>query len=398
MGKTVEYAGEFKIKAIETYLKGNHGRIPKSSRNVWNDRHKMFKKMGKTIWRKRKTIFYRQKNKQKRIHVQNAPNIWKRNAVLKSRKCISKRANRNNIRKSKKKEKYKIIYKLKEKHPIYILLKITEIKKSSYYKWIQTNKSREIKEKQDNEIIEAIKEIYIEHKGRYGIQRITNALIQSKNIKINHKKTYRLMKENGYLSVIKRVKKYIKTGKPHPKHNVIKRNFITSCPYDKLATDVTEIKMFGKKIYISPIKDLHTNRIESSEISTKATLVTVMKMIEKVSKNSIPEGTIFHSDQGGLYNSLKFQKKLEENNFIQSMSRKGTPIDNAPMESFFSTLKSEVIYNPLVEINSFEELVKELEDYIDYYNNKRIQKGLGYLTPNEFKEECLKHPIGVGLH
>ena len=114
-----------------------------------------------------------------------------------------------------------------------------------------------------------------------------------------------------------------------------------------------------------------------------------MKMFDKIKDKSIPEGTIFHSDQGALYNSSKFQKELEKNNFIQSMSRKGTPIDNSPMESFFSTLKSEVIYNPLVKIESYEDLIKELEEYFEYYNNERIQKGLGYLTPKQFKEKEL---------
>lgn len=227
-------------------------------------------------------------------------------------------------------------------------------------------------------------------KGDCGVERMTKALIQEKNIHCNHKKVYKLMKENGYLSVVKRKKKYVRTGKPHPKHNVLQRNFTTSCPYDKIATDVTEISMFGKKLYISPIKDLHTNMIESNEMGEHQTLVMVMKMLEKVKKNSIREGTIFHSDQGGIYNSLKFQKELARNNFIQSMSRKGTPIDNAPMESFFSTLKSEVIYNPLIKIENYEELVKEIRDYFEYYNNKRIQKGLGYLTPRQFKEKELE--------
>ena len=231
--------------------------------------------------------------------------------------------------------------------------------------------------------------MYIKHKGRYGIERMTKGLRIEKNIHCNHKKVYRIMKESGYLSVIKPKKNYAKPGKAHPKHNVLKRNFTTSCPYDKMATDVTEIKMFGKKIYISPVKDLHTNMIESKEIGKHATLVTVMKMIEKIKDKSIPEGTIFHSDQGSLYNSIKFQKELEKNNFIQSMSRKGTPIDNSPMESFFSTLKSEVIYNPLVKIENYEDLIKELEEYFEYYNNERIQKGLGYLTPKQFKEKEL---------
>lgn len=238
-------------------------------------------------------------------------------------------------------------------------------------------------------LIQTIKELYEEHKGRYGIVRMTQALMNEKGICCNHKKVYRLMKENGYLSVVKQKKKYVKAGKPHPKHNVLKRNFTTSCPYDKMATDVTEIKMFGKRVYISPVKDLHTNMIESNEIGGNVTLVTVMKMLEKIKDKSIPEGTIFHSDQGSLYNSLKFQKELEKNNFIQSMSRKGTPIDNSPMESFFSTLKSEVIYNPLIKIESYEDLVKEIEEYFEYYNNKRIQKGLGYLTPKQFKEKEL---------
>lgn len=270
-----------------------------------------------------------------------------------------------------------------------ILFEISKINKSSYYKWLSLAEKRGVKEQEENKIIEAIKSLYEKHKGRLGVERMTNALKTEKEIYCNHKKVYRLMKEYGYLSVIKRKRGYIKPGKPHPKHNVLKRNFRTSCPYDKMATDVTEISMFGIKVYISPIKDLHTNMIESVEIGKSASLVIAIKMLEKIKDKAIPEGTILHSDQGSLYNSLKFQKILEENNFIQSMSRKGTPIDNAPMESFFSTLKSEVIYNPLVKIENYEDLIRELKEYFDYYNNERIQKKLGYLTPKQFKEKEL---------
>lgn len=270
-----------------------------------------------------------------------------------------------------------------------MLLKIAKVPKSTYFKWKVNLPEIARKEQEENRIIVAIKELYVENKGRYGVGPMTQRLRQEKNLYCNHKKVYRLMKENGYLSVVKRKKNYTKAGKPHPKHNVLKRNFETSCPYDKVATDVTEISMFGRKLYISPVKDLHTNMIESVEIGEHATLVTVMKMLTKIKDKSIPEGTIFHSDQGSLYNSPKFQKELEKNNFIQSMSRKGTPIDNSPMESFFSTLKSEVIYNPLVKIENYEDLVREIKEYFDYYNNKRIQKGLGYLTPRQFKEKEL---------
>lgn len=269
------------------------------------------------------------------------------------------------------------------------MLNISEIKKSSYYKWLSLVEIRTFKEQEETKIIEAIKFLYEKHKGRLGVERMTNQLRIEKDIYCNHKKVYRLMKTNGYLSVVKCKKNYAKPGKPHPKHNVLKRNFETSCPYDKMATDITEISMFGKKIYISPVKDLHTGMIESNEIGTHATLTMALKMIEKIKDKSIPEGTIFHSDQGSIYNSLKFQKELEKNNFIQSMSRKGTPIDNSPMESFFSTLKSEVIYNPLVKIENYEDLIREIKEYFEYYNNDRIQKKLGYLTPKQFKEKEL---------
>ena len=269
------------------------------------------------------------------------------------------------------------------------MFKVSKISKSSYYKWLSLEEKRSVKEQIESQIIESIKSLYEKHKGRLGVERMTKQLKIEKNIYCNHKKVYRIMKENNYLSVVKRKKKHVKPGKPHPKRNILKRNFKTSCPYDKMATDVTEISMFGIKMYISPVKDLHTNMIESVEISKHATLVTVMKMFEKIKDKAIAEGTIFHSDQGSVYNSLKFQKELEKNNFIQSMSRKGTPIDNSPMESFFSTLKSEVIYNPLVKIESYEELIKEIKEYIEYYNNERIQKGLGYLTPKQFKEKEL---------
>lgn len=218
---------------------------------------------------------------------------------------------------------------------------------------------------------------------------MTHALEQDYNIKHNHKKIYRLMKENNLLSVIKAKKTYIAPGEPHPKHNVLRRNFDTSCPFDKVATDITEIKHKGKKIYISPVKDLNTHVIEANVVANNASISIAIEMLEQIKNKSILEGTIFHSDQGSIYNSLQFQKILEENNFIQSMSRKGTPIDNSPMESFFGTLKSELIYNPLIDTKNCD-MIEEIKNYIDYYNNKRIQKSLGYLTPIQFKQKQLE--------
>lgn len=270
-----------------------------------------------------------------------------------------------------------------------MLLKISEINKSTYYKWLNRINIKTKKDIEDEVIIEKIKELYKKHKGRYGVDRMTHALKQDYNIKHNHKKIYRLMKENNLLAVIKAKKKYATPGEPHPKHNVLKRNFDTSCPFDKVATNMSEIKHKGKKIYISPVKDLNTYVIEANEVSYSASVSIAIQMLDQIKDKSIPEGTIFHSDQGSVYNSLQFQKILEDNNFIQSMSRKGTPIDNSPMESFFGTLKSELLYNPLIDTKNCD-MIEEIKKYIDYYNNERIQKSLGYLTPMQFKQKQLE--------
>ena len=269
------------------------------------------------------------------------------------------------------------------------MLTIAKINRSTYYKWLKRKNIKTVKDARDEYIIEKISELYMKHKGRYGVDRMTHALEQDFNIKCNHKKIYRLMKENKLLSVIKPKKEYRNSGEPHPKHNVLKRNFTTSCPFDKLATDMTEIKYKGQKIYISPVKDLNTHVIEANVISDNTSMSTVVEMFEQIKDKSIPEGTILHSDQGSVYNNLQFQKMLEENNFIQSMSRKGTPIDNAPMESFFGILKSELLYNSLIDTKNCD-MIQEIIGYIEYYNNDRIQKSLGYLTPNQFKQKQLK--------
>jgi transposase InsO family protein len=197
------------------------------------------------------------------------------------------------------------------------------------------------------------------------------------------------MKNNGLLSITKRRKKYYGPKESNPKGNKINRNFDASCPFDKLATDMSEISKNGKKIYISSVKDLHTHVIEALEIGYSPSLTLAIKTIKKIQEKSIEYGTFFHSDQGSLYNNRQFQKILSDNNFIQSMSRKGNPIDNSPMESFFSTLKSELIYNDCVIIKDDVELIQEIQEYIHYYNYERIQKSLGYLTPMEFKKKEL---------
>jgi transposase InsO family protein len=282
-----------------------------------------------------------------------------------------------------------VIEKLSSRYPVTLLLKVAEINRSGYYRWLNKRMFMSEKSKEDAQVIKCIKKLYIKHYGRYGVERMTAALLADYGLEFNHKKIYRLMSQNGYLAVIKAKKQYRKPGDPHPKKNVLVRNFSTSCPFDKMVTDVTEYKIDGKKIYISVVKDLYTGMLEGFSVKNYQTRELIRESFKNILDKSLPEGTIIHSDQGTLYNNIRFQNELKDRNFIQSMSRKGTPIDNSPMESFFGCYKSEVLYNPNINILSKDDFMRETWEYYHYYNNVRIQKRLGYLTPAEFKEHEL---------
>lgn len=220
-----------------------------------------------------------------------------------------------------------------------------------------------------------------------GSERITHEYERIYNKKYNHKRIARLMRKYGLQSVVRPKNRKYGVSKATYIGNKLGRNFSASSPYDKLATDISEFKRSGKKVYLSIIKDLYTHVIEALEIGYSPTLKLVIDTINQVKDKAIEYGTFFHSDQGFQYTNPIVQKILKDNSFLQSVSRKGTPIDNSPTESFFSTIKSELIYNKTITIPNDKALIQEIIDYIYYYNNERIQKSLGYLTPIEFKEK-----------
>jgi len=225
--------------------------------------------------------------------------------------------------------------------------------------------------------------------GRYGYRRITLELRNRKYI-INHKTVLKLMKQEG-LQCFVRIKKYCsykgQLGTIAP--NVLNRNFKASAPNKKWATDVTEFSMFGKKLYLSPIIDLFNGEIVSYNISERPIFNQVMDMLEKAFAK-IPNNTnlILHSDQGWQYRMRKYQLRLKEKGIIQSMSRKGTCLDNSIVENFFGLLKSELLY--LQKFKSIEHFKQELIEYIDYYNNKRIKCRLKGLSPVQYRIQFLK--------
>lgn len=269
---------------------------------------------------------------------------------------------------------------LRHQYDLELLLNQTNMARSSFY-----YHQKQFKSSDKYQVIkELIKSIYHKHKGRYGYRRITDEL-NNKGLIINHKTVLRLMKLIGLKSII-RVKKYKsykgEQGKIAP--NLLERNFKAAAPNQKWATDITEFNVSGKKLYLSPIIDLFNQEIISYELTERPVFNQVAMMLKKAFKK-IPNNTnlTLHSDQGWQYQMKQYQHLLKEKGITQSMSRKGNCLDNAIIENFFGTLKSELFY--IQKFASVEELKHEIKQYINYYNNERIKSNLNKMSPIQYR-------------
>lgn len=228
-----------------------------------------------------------------------------------------------------------------------------------------------------------IQSLYHEHEGRFGYRRITLAI--RKEEPVNEKRVQRLMEDMNLKSLVrpKRYRSYKGlVGKIAP--NLLERNFLAQRPNQKWVTDVTEFKVGLKKLYLSPVMDLYNGEILAYQIDTRPSFALVAEMLDKaIERLQGPVNLVLHSDQGWQYQQPRYQHALKDRGIKQSMSRKGNCLDNAVIESFFGTLKSEFFY--LNRFESIDELQTGLDKYIRYYNHDRIKSKLGGLSPVEYR-------------
>lgn len=236
----------------------------------------------------------------------------------------------------------------------------------------------------------AIIAICARHRGRYGYRRILYAL-RKQGYLINHKTVLGLTNLLGLKSII-RAKKYRSYKGEHGKiaPNIIERDFKADHPLQKWATDVTEFSVAGKKLYLSPIIDLFNGEIISYSLSERPNFEQITDMLKK-GLAKVPKHTslIMHSDQGWQYQMRAYSTTLKKHGIVQSMSRKGNCLDNAVIENFFGTIKSELFY--LKKYRSVNELRKEIIEYVNYYNNDRIRLNLKGMSPIEYRVHALNN-------
>jgi len=266
---------------------------------------------------------------------------------------------------------------------IVLLCEIARISRSAYYKWI--NRSPSENERFNEEILKEIKLLYKKVDGIYGYRRITLNLRRTLSKDINHKRVYRLMRVAGIQSVIRRKRKKYKPSTPqHVTENILNREFTAEKPNEKWLTDVTEMKYgVSQKAYLSAILDLYDGSVVSFVLGTSNNNPLVFKTFDLALEANPGAKPLLHSDRGFQYTSPTFKRKIDKAEMVQSMSRIGRCIDNGPMEAFWGTLKSEKYY--LNRYNTFEELKKDIEEYIKFYNYERLQKRLNGLSPLEYR-------------
>ena len=276
------------------------------------------------------------------------------------------------------------------------MCKISGVSRSGYHRYFSsvTMKYRESNEVRDLESKENILKAY-NFKGRKkGARQIKMTLNNHFGINYNLKRIRRIMKKYNIICPHRKANPYRRMMKATKEHtvlpNLLNRKFKQKSPGKVLLTDISYLFFKnGQKAYLSTILDASTNEVLSYNVSKNLKIDIVTNTIDKLiqtNKNILSKDSFIHSDQGVHYTSPIFQNKVKKNKLGQSMSRRGNCWDNAPQESFFGHLKDEV---DIKACDTFEDLVKEIDDYIDYHNNFRGQWNLKKMTPVQYRNHLL---------
>jgi len=269
-----------------------------------------------------------------------------------------------------------------------MLCRIASVSRSGYYRWLKAS----LKEDKDLKSYLLIKEIFDKSKSKAGWRTVKMELLD-RDIVMNHKKIERLKKKYGMITKIRKINPYRAINKKTAEHrtfeNILNRNFKQDVPFKVFLTDITYLPYNGRMAYLSAVKDMASKEIIAWNLSNHLEMDIVMDTLKKMRDNkAIPslEDILFHSDQGFHYTNPQYICSVKEMGMVQSMSRKGNCIDNAPMESFFGHFKDDADYE---DCRTFEEVKTLVDEQMKYYNNERHQWGIQKMTPVEYRNHLL---------
>lgn len=276
-------------------------------------------------------------------------------------------------------------------YPVNWSCRVLHVSRSAYYKWLRQEPC--VREVENERIGRLIEQIHEEHPDK-GYRRIRDDLERYHHTAVNDKRVLRICRAKNIRSTVKYANHGCTRSAKSPQYlaeNILARNFYAEKPNEKWLTDVTEFKWFcgeGKhKLYLSAILDLCDRRIVAYAIRDRNDNALVFDTFDLAIAANPDARPIFHSDRGFQYTSNTFHAKLTAAKMTQSMSRVGKCIDNGPMEGFWGILKRECYYGR--KFTDRETLIQTIENYIRYYNTRRLQRRLGVLTPMEKHALCI---------
>ena len=279
------------------------------------------------------------------------------------------------------------------------LCRIAGVSRSGYYAWVDAAPLRQSREEEDLADFKAIKKAYDFRGYKKGARSIYMRLLhQDPPMIMNLKKIRRLMRKYGLFCPIRQPNPYRRMAREmqtnHIAGNIINREFGKYAPRKALLTDITYLFYRGGVCYLSPIIDVCTHEVLAYKLSESLKVDFVIDMMDSMCSEfgaELDNTTIVHSDQGCHYTSKAFIQKLRDEEFVQSMSRRGNCWDNSPQESFFGHMKDE-IRELVANCETFAEVKAVVDDWMDYYNNDRYQWDLEKLSPKEY---CIYRQTGV---
>lgn len=279
-----------------------------------------------------------------------------------------------------------------EHFPVSLMSRVFEVSKSGYYTWLKRPPSPRA---QDNARLEvAIKAAHVRTRQSYGPERLRDELAADGfHAGVGHIK--RLRKQMGIRC--KQTRKFKATT--HSNHglpvaeNLLQQDFSTQRPNQVWVTDITYIPTHEGWLYLAGIKDLHTCEIVGYALSERMTKDLVSRaLFGAVVHKRPPPGLIHHSDRGSQYCAHDYRRLLSQFGMQCSMSRKGNCYDNAPMESFWGTLKNELVHHRRYETRV--QAKSEITEYIEiFYNRQRRHSKLGNLAPAVFAQRCQQQAV-----
>lgn len=281
-------------------------------------------------------------------------------------------------------EVFEFIDEHREEFPVATMCEVLDVSRSGYYAWRGREPSR--RAQRDAQVLEQIREIHAWSRGTYGSPRI-HAELQARGVRVGRKRVARLMREAGIQGVSRR-KRSIRTTRrredAQPVPDLVQREFDVPAPDWLWVADISYIPTRSGFFYLAAVLDAWSRRVVGWAMDTHLKTTLVLDALDMALYRRRPEEVIHHSDHGSQYTSIAFGKRCEEAGVRPSMGSVGDALDNALIEAFLATLKTELIER--VDIDDFAEGQRLVFEFIEgWYNPHRRHSALGYLSPIDYE-------------